>query len=335
MKPKNTILILVVIALAILIYTSAYTVSETEQVVVTQFGRLVGDPITTPGLKWKVPFIQMTKYFPKNILGWDGDPGQIPTQDKTYIWVDAFALWKIVDPVLFFQTAGDIQRATGRLDDIIDPAVRNFITSYPLIESVRSSNRKLIYDPQITDADEIVIVEPRGSTKNKKNTIVVTEGRQKITEGILEQAQPKLAEFGINLIDVKIKRINYVEQVRESVYNRMIAERRQIAEKFRSEGKGSAQEILGDKERDLKQITSQAYKRAQEIKGKADAKATKIYADAYSVDPDFYSFIKTLEIYPLTLAGDSTLILSTESDFLKYLKGFSSKVGSAVKSTED
>ncbi len=333
MKPKNAILILVVIAFAILIYTSAYTVGETEQVVVTQFGRLIGEPITTPGLKWKIPFIQMTNYFPKNILGWDGDPGQIPTQDKTYIWVDAFALWKIVDPVLFFQTVSDIQRAIGRLDDIIDPAVRNFVTSYPLIESVRSTNRELVYDPQITDSDEIVIVEPRGS-KKKKDALFVTEGRQKITEGILEQAKPKLAEFGIELIDVKIKRINYVEQVRESVYNRMIAERRQIAEKFRSEGKGSAQEILGDKERDLKRITSQAYKRSQEIKGKADAKVTKIYADAYSVDPDFYSFIKTLELYPLTLAGDSTLILSTESEFLKYLKGFSGKVESAVKSTD-
>jgi len=326
MKPKSAFFVFVSIALIVLVYASAYTVGETDQVVVTQFGRLIGEAVTTPGLNWKVPFIQQTNFFPKNILSWDGDPGQIPTLDKTYIWVDTFALWRITDPVIFFQTAGDVQRALGRLDDIIDPAVRNFITSYPLIESVRQSNRELVFDPQIADASVITASADSEKENEERRVLFVKEGRQKITQGILKQAQPKLKDFGIELIDVEIKRINYVEQVRKSVYGRMIAERRQIAEKFRSEGKGSAQEILGDKERDLKEITSQAYKRSQEIKGKADAKVTKIYGDAYGLDPDFYSFTKTLELYPKTLAGKSTLVLSTQSEFLKYLKGFSEKV---------
>jgi len=329
MKPKSVFLVFASIAVIALVYGSAYTVGETDQVVVTQFGRLIGKAVTTPGLNWKMPFIQKTTFFPKNILSWDGDPGQIPTLDKTYIWVDTFALWKITDPVIFFQTVGDTQRALGRLDDIIDPAVRNFITSYALIESVRQSNRELVFDPQITDVSDDP--DSKDVINEKQQILFVKEGRQKITQGILKQAQPKLKDFGIELIDVEIKRINYVEQVRKSVYGRMIAERRQIAEKFRSEGKGSAQEILGDKERDLKKITSEAYKRSQEIKGKADAKVTKIYADAYGLDPDFYSFTKTLELYPKTLAGKSTLVLSTKSDFLKYLKGFSDKVDSATK----
>ena len=325
MKSKSAIFVFASIALIVLIYGSAYTVGETDQVVVTQFGRLVGKPVTTPGLNWKIPFIQQTTFFPKNILSWDGDPGQIPTLDKTYIWVDTFALWKITDPVIFFQTVGDVQRALGRLDDIIDPAVRNFVTSYSLIESVRRTNRELVFDPQVVDASAAPDSEDVKKEEEQVD-LFVKNGREKITAGILEQAKPKLSDFGIELIDVKIKRINYVEQVRKSVYGRMIAERKQIAEKFRSEGKGSAQEISGDKERDLKEITSKAYKRSQEIKGKADAKATKIYANAYNIDPDFYSFTKTMDLYPKTLAGKSTLVLSTESEFLKYLKGFSEKV---------
>ncbi len=326
MKPKSAFFVFASIALIVLVYGSAYTVDMTEQVVVTQFGRLVGKPITTPGLNWKIPFIQQTNFFPKNILSWDGDPGQIPTLDKTYIWVDTFALWKITDPVMFFQTVGDVQRALGRLDDIIDPAVRNFVTSYSLIESVRRTNRELVFDSQVVEASAV-----QGSEDVKEGEqadLFVKDGREKITAGILKQAKPKLLEFGIELRDVKIKRINYVEQVRKSVYGRMIAERKQIAEKFRSEGKGSAQEISGDKERDLKEITSKAYKRSQEIKGEADAEATKIYADAYNIDPDFYSFTKTMSLYPKTLNGKSTLVLSTKSEFLKYLKGFSEKVRS-------
>jgi membrane protease subunit HflC len=279
-------------------------------VVVTQFGKVVGTPKYASGLYFKLPFIQEATYFPKNLQEWDGDPGQIPTLDKTYLWVDTFARWKIVDPVKFFQTVNNTISAQGRLDDIIDPAVRNLITESRLIEAVRQTNRGM-------DTFEQGIVE----TKDSKS-FHITIGREKITKQILEQAQPKLSKFGIEVVDVKIKRINYVEQVRNSVYGRMIAERKQIAEKFRSEGKGEARKILGGKEKELKQITSEAYRKAQTLKGKADAEATKLYADSYGVDPDFYSFIKTLEIYSETLDKDSSLVISTDSEFFKYLKGY-------------
>lgn len=308
MNFKVTAVIVALIAI-MAVYTSAYIVNETEQVVVTQFGRVVGSPKQAPGLYFKVPFIQEATYFPKNLLQWEGDPGQIPTLDKTYIWVDVFARWKIVDPVKFLQTVNNTIGAQSRLDDIIDPATRNFITSYKLIEAVRSSNREL-------DTQEIGLEDIQKEPVEK-----IAMGRDKLTRGILEQAQPKLTPFGIELVDVKIKRINYVEQVRESVYGRMIAERKQIAEKFRSEGKGEAARILGEKERDLKRISSEAYRSAQEIKGKADAEATRIYAQAYGVDPDFYSFTKSLEVYNEALGENSSLVLSTSAEFLKYLKG--------------
>ncbi len=312
MKFKGTVIVILV-AVALAAYNAAYTIDETEQVVITQFTAIVGEPKKDPGLKFKIPFIQSANYFPKNLLDWDGDPGQIPTLDKTFIWVDTFARWKIVDPIKFFQTVNNLQNATGKLNDIIDPAVRNFITSYALIDAVRKSNRKL----DTTEAG----LEDKDTAPRSYYTI--TLGREEITQGIMEQAQPKLAQFGIELVDVKIKRINYVEEVRKSVYGRMVAERNQIAEKFRSEGKGEASKILGEKERDLQQITSQAYRRAQEIKGKADAKAIKIYAKAYGLDPEFYSFVQTLEIYTQTMNKDNTLVLSTDSEFLKYLKGYS------------
>lgn len=311
MKNKSIFLIPVAI-IAIVVYGAAYSVDETEQVVITQFGRIVGEPKTDPGLKFKIPFIQKANYFNKNLLEWDGDPGQIPTLDKTFIWVDTFARWKIVDPIKFFQTVNNRFNAVGKLNDIIDPAVRNFITSHHLIEAVRKSNREL-------DTEEVGVEDDTGSKIQVFYHIIL--GRQKMTQGILEQAQPKLTPFGIELVDVKIKRINYVEEVRKSVYGRMIAERNQIAEKFRSEGKGEAQKILGDKERDLQEIESEAFKKAQKIKGDADAKATIIYAKAYGRDPEFYSFVQTLEIYREALGKDSSLILSTDSEFLKYLKG--------------
>jgi membrane protease subunit HflC len=309
MKNKGILVIVVVAVVAILGYNAAYTVDETEQVIITQFGRIVGTPKTDPGLKFKVPFIQHANYFAKNLLDWDGDPGQIPTLDKTFIWVDPFARWKITDPVKFFQTVNNQFNAVGKLNDIIDPAVRNFITSHSLVEAVRKSSRSL--DTSDVEAEDRI-----------KTSYSVTVGREKITQGILKQAQPKLAQFGIELVDVKIKRINYVEQVRNSVYGRMIAERKQIAEKYRSEGKGEAQKILGERERDLQEITSEAYRKAQEIKGKADAQATIIYAEAYGVDPKFYSFVQTLEIYDQSLDEKNTLILSTDSEFLKYLKEY-------------
>jgi membrane protease subunit HflC len=310
MKFKGPIILIVLLVVGVVVYQSAYIVDETQQVVVTQFGRIVGSPVVSPGLKFKVPFIQAANYFPKNLLDWDGDPGQIPTLDKTFIYVDAFARWKIVEPVKFFQTVNNPFNAIGRLNDIIDPAVRDFITSNRLIEVVRNSNREL-------DTTELGREDEQ---TQRRPSMVISIGRQKITEGILKQAQPKLAQFGIELVDVKIKRINYVEEVRQSVYARMIAERKQIAEKFRSEGKGEAQKIRGDKERELKLITSEAYRVAQEIKGKADAESTKLYAEAFGVDPEFYSFVRTLEIYRESLDEKNSLVLSTESEFLKYFK---------------
>lgn len=309
MKLKG-IAVILVLAAAVLIYESAFIVDETEQVVITQFGRIVGDPITTPGLSFKLPVIQKTHFFQKNLLEWIGDPGQIPTLDKTFIWVDTFARWRIVDPVRFFQTVNNRTNAIGRLNDIIDPAVRNFITSHRLIDAVRKSNREL-------DTTEVGLEDQE---QKPQSAYFITVGREKITQGVLEQAQPKLRELGIELVDVKIKRINYVEEVRKSVYDRMIAERKQIAEKFRSEGRGEAQKILGDKDRELQSIISGAYRVAQEIKGRADAEATQIYAQAHGLDPSFYSFVQSLDVYAETMDASSALVLTTDSELFRFLK---------------
>lgn len=305
------ILIIPLAIVAFIAYQGFYVVDETEQVVVTQFGRAIGDAKTEPGLYFKVPLIQQATYFPKNLLEWDGDPGQIPTLDKTFIWVDTFARWKIVDPLKFFETVTNTVGGQSRLDDIIDAAVRNFITSYPLIETVRATDREM--DTSEPGIDQVKEISPLAQ---------VNMGRRQIIKGIVAQAQPKLSEFGIQLVDVKMKRLNYVEEVQKSVYGRMIAERRQIAEKFRSEGKGEASKIEGNRQKDLKEITSEAYKRAEEIKGKADAEATQIYAQAFSSDPEFYSFLQTLITYRDTMDKNSSLVLSTDSDFLMYLKGY-------------
>jgi membrane protease subunit HflC len=313
MKSKGFIIVLIILVF-LLISGGVYTVDETEQVVVTQFGKVVDEPKKDPGLYFKVPFIQNANYFPKNLQEWDGDPGQIPTLDKTFIWVDTFARWKIVAPLKFFQTVNNVTGALSRLDDIIDAAVRNLITSYPLIETVRRTDREL-------DTFELGLED----IKDRRDLGSVKLGRQKIEKGIMEQARPKLAEFGIEVVDVKIKRLNYVEEVQRSVFSRMIAERKQIAEKFRSEGTGEARKIEGDKEREMKRITSEAYKTAQEVMGKADGTATKIYADAFGLDPDFYSFVKTLQIYQETLDKESSLVLSTDTEFFKYLKGYTGK----------
>ena len=307
MKTKGSLIVIAV--LLFVLYHSFYTIDETNQVILTQFGKVIGESKTEPGLQFKIPFIQKPNYFNKNLLAWDGDPGEVPTQDKTYIWVDTFARWKIVDPLRFFKTVFNETGAQGRLDDILDSEVRNYITSYPLIETVRKSNRALDTFEAGTQVDE------------KRALGVIELGREKIVKGIMEQAKPKLADFGIELIDLKIKRLNYTEEVRRSVYSRMIAERKQIAEKFRSEGEGEARKIEGNQEKELKRITSEAYRTAQEIMGKADAKATLIYDEAYQKDAEFYSFLKSLDVYNNILDKDSTLVLSTKSDFLKYLKG--------------
>ena len=292
----------------------AFTVDETQQVIITRFSK-VERTVPDPGLHFKLPFVERAVVYPKNLQEWDGDPGEIPTKDKTYIYVDTFARWKIIDPVLFFKTIGiRAELATNRLNEIIDPAARNLITSNRLIETVRNSNREL-------DTFEIGLEE--NEQRKQRSAYSVTIGRKKIDEMILKEAQPKLDKFGIQLMDVKIKRLNYKEEVRRSVYDRMIAERKQIAQKFRSEGKGEAQKILGEKELDLKRIQSEAYRRAQKIKGRADAEATRLYAGAFGKDPEFYSFVKTLEIYDEALDKESTLVLSTDAELLKYLKGYS------------
>ena len=311
------IVLIVILALGFMgVVSSAFVVDETQQVVVTQFNKVVGDPITEPGLNFRIPFIQRPNYFLKNIQEWDGEPGQIPTLDKTYIWLDTFARWRIVDPIAFFETVTERNRALSRLDDIINPAVRNAVTSHHLIETVRNSNRKM------TTLDQVVIVNE--NTKDEPSEHIIQTGREKLSREILKASQPKLVKFGIELIDVKIKRVNYVQKVRESVYGRMVAERNQMAEKIRSEGRGEAFRIEGDKEKDLKLIQSDAYRTAQEIKGKADAEATTVYAEAYNMDPEYYSFTKALEVYRTSLDGKSKVVLSTNSEFLRYLKDFTS-----------
>lgn len=305
---KNFVLITFAAAVFFL-FNAAYVVDETQQVVITQFGKVVGGPVTEPGLKFKLPFIQKANVFPKNLLTWDGIPGQVPTQDKTYIYVDSFARWKIVDPVKFLQTVNNEMSAIDRLNGIIDPAVRNLITSYPLVESVRNTDRPM--DTFEYEVDDNV----------KRVQYKIDLGRDEITRLIVEQASDKLKEFGIELVDVKIKRINYIDNVRQAVYERMIAERKQIAEKYRAEGEGEASNIRGEKEKELQVIKSQAYRDAQKIKGDADAEAARIYAAAYGVDSEFYAFLKSLEVYKESLKKDTNLILSTNSDALKYLKG--------------
>jgi len=307
MRMEKWIPIGVAVVIGLILLSSIfYTVDESQQVVITEFGEPVGEPITKAGLYVKKPFIQKVNYFDKRLLVWDGNPTQIPTSDKKYIWVDTTARWRIVDVLKFLQSVGNERSAHARLDDIIDSATRDQITSHPLYEIVRNSNRQFI-------TAEIAIEEREEIGEVKK-------GREAITRRILEEAAKLTPQYGIELVDVRIKRINYVEQVRLKVYDRMISERKRVAEGYRSEGRGRAAEIEGMRRKELLRITSEAYRRAQVVKGEADAKATKIYADAYSKDPEFYSFLQTLDTYKKTLSGDSVIILTTDSELYKYLK---------------
>ena len=301
--------VLAVIAL-LFSMSSVYTVDETEQVIILQFGKPVGEPIREAGLHFKLPLIQDVISFDKRVMEWDGDENQIPTSDKKYIWVDTFARWRIVDPLKFYQSVSNERNAQSRLDDIIDSATRNFVSENLLIEVVRNSNREL----------QITIEEAEGFGLESAFQ-QIDQGREAITELILQKAAETMPQYGIELLDMRIKRINYIEEVRQKVYERMISERKRIAEKFRSEGQGRKAEIDGEREKELQRITSEAYRTAQEVKGKADAEATKIYAGAFNRDPEFYSFLQTLETYKSTLNNNNTtLILNTDSAFLKYLK---------------
>ena len=284
-----------------------YIVGETEQVVITQFGEPKGDPVTTPGLHLKVPFIQMINSFDKRFLEWDGDPNEVPTRDKRFIHVDSYARWQITDPLLYFQRLRSEQGAQSRLDDILDGETRNVIAKHELIEVVRSSNR------------EFTVSEEIGGASTPTSEATIEFGREQLAREVLLAAQTRTEDLGIEILDFQFKRLNYVEEVRREVYARMISERQRIAEQFRSEGAGESARINGERERELKEVTSEAYRQAQEIKGQADAEAADIYAAAYNGDPEFYRFLKTMEVLRETMDSTTVLVLSTDDDFLRYL----------------
>ena len=308
-----TMAIVIMVAVAFFAFSAAYTVQETEQAIITQFGKPVGDPVSQSGLHFKAPFIQEVTRLEKRILEWDGRPNEMPTKDKTYIVVDTFGRWRIKDAKQFFLRLRDERSAQSRLDDILGSETRNAIAKHELIEVIRTTkDRQPVRDATLVGAPgNIGILYP------------ITIGRGKIEEEIFTKAASKLTDFGIELLDVRFKRINYNESVRKRIYDRMSSERQQIAERFRSEGAGEAAKILGKKERDLLKIESEAYKRVQEIRGVADAKATEIYAKSYNQGPEsvaFYEFIKTMDTYLEMLDQDSMLIMTTDSDIFKFLK---------------
>jgi len=310
MKQKKIIIqIAILIAVLIVILSSVFKVTETEQVVITQFGKPVGEARTTPGLKLKVPFIQKTNYFEKRFMEWDGDPNQLPTKDKKFIFVEAYARWQITDPLQFFKRLTDERGALSRLSDILDGETRDYIANHNLEEVVRSVNR--VPTPSGTIGEEV------GDTLSD-----ITTGRLDIQKLMLESANQKASDLGIIILDVRLKRLNYVEEVKTQVYERMKSERFRIAEKFRSEGAGEASKINGEKERDLKTIQSEAYRKAEEIRGQADARATSVYAGAYNQSAssrNLYSFMKSMETFEKTFDSTTTVILSTKSELYKYL----------------
>jgi len=306
-KTRNTLIIALAVVALVLLAGSVYIVSETNQVIITQFGDPVGGAVTAAGVHFKTPFIQKANYFEKRWLEWEGDPNQIPTKDKKYIWVETYCRWRISDPLRFFQRVQDERGALSRLDDIVDGEARNAVANYDLIEIVRSSNRVFEQSEEAPLTDSSVLAK-------------IALGRDKIARIILEKADKITPEFGVEIRDVQIKRVNYVDEVQKKVFERMIAERQRIASKYRSEGDGKSAEIRGQKERELKRIQSEAYRKAQELMGKADAEATRIYAQAYNLDPELYQFLKTMESYRTSLAKETWLILSTDSEFLRYLK---------------
>lgn len=304
---RFAVLVVLAFVIVIVLSSSLFIVRETEQVVLTQFGKPVGKPITTPGLKLKLPFVQDVHAFEKRFLEWDGDPNQIPTKDKRFIWVDSYARWRITDPLLFFQRLHDEQGAQSRLDDILDGETRNTIAKHELIDLVRSTNRPFVVAEDIAE-----LSQPEAAER-------VEFGREKLTEEVLQNARRRTGDLGIEILDFRIKQINYVDEVRQEVYARMISERKRIAERYRSEGAGEAARIAGEKERELRVIESEAYRAAQEIRGKADAAAADIYAAAYNRDPEFYRFLKSMGTLEESFDAETMLLLSTDSELLRYL----------------
>ena len=323
MNTRGCLWIFVVAVALVLVRTSFYTVHQTEQVIVTQFGKPVGEPITDPGLHVKLPFIQEVHRIDKRFLGWDGQPVAIPTRDKTYIHVDTFARWRIEDPKTYFVRLKDERSAQSRLEDILGSETRNAIAKHDLIEIIRTDkDRKPVHDESLKSGPmgigTIGVLQP------------ITFGRLKIEGEIKKAAATKLKEFGIELLDLRLKRVNYNPDVLDRIYQRMISERRQIAQRFRSEGEGEAARIAGQKERDINEIQSTAYRQVQEIRGESDAKASEIYARAYTQNPqaaEFYNFLKSMETYRRVLTKESTLILSTDSDLFHLLKRSNAKPG--------
>lgn len=307
MSNSTKILLIVLVGVLFLLSQSAYTVSETEQVIVTQFGEPLGNPVISPGLHFKMPFIHRLNVFEKRFLEWDGNPNQVPTRDRRFIWVDTYARWRITDPLLFFQRLRDERGAQSRLDDILDGETRNAVARHNLIELVRSTNRTES-EVQLESEEEEVILE------------TIERGRQEIAREILQTAAGRTSDLGIELLDLRLKRINYVEEVQQDVFARMIAERQRIAEEFRSEGQGEAARIDGERERELALITSDAYRIAEELRGEADAEATGVYAEAYNRDGDFYAFTKSLETYEQTMDAETVFILGTDSELLRFLE---------------
>ena len=321
MNKLATLLVILGIAAFVLI-SSIYTVNEVEQVIITQFGKPVGEPVTTAGLKTKIPFIQQINPIDKRVLEWDGNPSDMPTKDKLYISVDLFARWRITDPLQYFLRLRDERSAQSRLDDILGSETRNAVAKHELIEIIRTTKDRVpLRDTLLTDAERDL---------NMGTLVPIQKGRKLVEQEIFTAASEKVQVFGIELLDIRFKRINYNESVRPKIYDRMISERRQIAERFLSEGNGEAARIRGNRVRDLNKIQSEAYREVEEIRGIADAKATEIYAKAYNKNAQavaFYEFTRTLESYKFIIAENTTLVLSTDSELFKFLKGMDPNEG--------
>jgi len=315
MNPAKPIAGVIAVLLLLVVLSSAtYTVNEVEQVIITQFGRPVGEPVTTAGLRLRLPLVQEVNRIEKRILEWDGNPSDMPTKDKLYISVDLFARWRITDPLQYFLRLRDERSAQSRLDDILGSETRNAVAKHELIEIIRTTKDRVpMRDPSLTEGElQVGALVP------------IHKGRQMVEKEIFAAAAPKVQVFGIELLDIRFKRINYNESVQPKIYDRMISERRQIAERYRSEGNGEAARIQGNREGELNRIQSEAYRRVEEIRGEADAKATEIYAAAYNQSPEaaaFYEFLRSMETYKSALADNTSLILSTDSDLFKFLKG--------------
>ncbi|MDA0681080.1 MAG: protease modulator HflC [Proteobacteria bacterium] len=317
MSQNKQISILVVVGLAIFVLmNSIYTVSEVQQMIITQFGKPVGEPITAAGLKIKTPFIQEVNPIDKRILEWDGSPSDMPTKDKLYISVDLFARWRITDPLQYFLRLRDERSAQSRLDDILGSETRNAVAKHELIEIIRTTKDRV----PLRDA----LLAGSQQELNLGSLVPIQKGRKLVEEEIFRAAAEKVQVFGIELLDIRFKRINYNDSVRPKIYDRMISERRQIAERFLSEGNGEAARIRGNRERELNKIQSEAYREVEEIRGVADAKATEIYSSAYNQNRaamEFYEFTRTMQSYKAIIGENTTLVLSTDSDLFKFLKG--------------